>query len=439
MLLRAENLTVERGGRAIVDGVDLEVGRGELVGLIGPNGAGKTTLLKAMIGVTAASGAVFLQDSPLEKLSANERARRVAFLPQDHEIAWPVKVREVVALGRQPWRQGSCFGDYARGQIIAEAMARMGVEGFAERTADTLSGGERARVLIARALAQMTPLLIADEPVAGLEDEALLLALFWYPACLPCPGIWLACCDADRALDERDGNRVLICVDIKFRAERACDCAARFDEERPVGMFDLEQGFAFSEVDAAFGFGIADAERRVCVEREDGSILEGDGLLLADCGRIGERSRVWFWGLERESGGADDECRGCGGQGQEDGFAAPARVSGCGTTETGPVKESEQGFDLPVSGRIGWVLFPFEESFPGVWADVRVLQLCVPERGGLPPLGLVLLVRHRLAHSPFAGDRFAVPERFSAISAIASAMSVLTVVGETDKRRAISS
>ncbi|MGV0909773.1 ABC transporter ATP-binding protein [Martelella sp. FOR1707] len=169
MLLRAENLTVERGGRAIVNGVDLQIRRGELVGLIGPNGAGKTTLLKALIGVTAASGAVFLQDSPLEGLSANERARRVAFLPQDHEIAWPVRVREVVALGRQPWIQNSCFGDYARGQVIAGAMARMGVDALAERTADTLSGGERARVLIARALAQMTPLLIADEPVAGLD------------------------------------------------------------------------------------------------------------------------------------------------------------------------------------------------------------------------------------------------------------------------------
>ena len=169
MLLSAENLTVTRGDRTIVEGVDLQVRGGELVGLVGPNGAGKTTLLKALIGLMASSGAIFLQDRPLERLSAQERARRVAFLPQDHEIAWPVKVREVVALGRQPWSESSCFGDYARGQIIAEAMARMGVEDLAERTADTLSGGERARVLIARALAQMTPLLIADEPVAGLD------------------------------------------------------------------------------------------------------------------------------------------------------------------------------------------------------------------------------------------------------------------------------
>ena len=169
MLLRAENLTVRRDGRAIVDGVDLEVRRGEFVGLIGPNGAGKTTLLKAAIGLLPATGSVHLQESPLESLKAVERACRVAFLPQDHEIAWPVKVRHVVALGRQPWRERGAVGDFAGGQIIAEAMARMGVDAFADRAADTLSGGERARVLIARALAQATPLLVADEPVAGLD------------------------------------------------------------------------------------------------------------------------------------------------------------------------------------------------------------------------------------------------------------------------------
>lgn len=169
MLLRTERLTVERGNRIVVDGVDLEVASGEFVGLIGPNGAGKTTFLKASIGLLAASGRVFLQGRPLETLSAAERACRVAFMPQEHEIAWPVTVRHVVALGRQPWRERGLAGDYAGGQIIAEAMARMGVQGFAGRSADTLSGGERVRVLIARALAQTTPLLMADEPVAGLD------------------------------------------------------------------------------------------------------------------------------------------------------------------------------------------------------------------------------------------------------------------------------
>ncbi|AMM82968.1 ABC transporter [Martelella sp. AD-3] len=176
MLLGVDNLTVRIGGRAIIDNVTLSVGHGELVGLIGPNGAGKTTLLKACLGLARASGDVNLADRPLAAMTPLERARAVAYLPQDHEIAWAVAVRHIVGLGRQPWREASVFGDYAGGHVIARAMECMGVDALADRRADTLSGGERARVLIARALAQAAPLLVADEPVAGL-DPAHQIAL----------------------------------------------------------------------------------------------------------------------------------------------------------------------------------------------------------------------------------------------------------------------
>ncbi|WP_432443055.1 ABC transporter ATP-binding protein [Martelella lutilitoris] len=176
MLLGVDNLTVRIGGRAIIDNVTLSVGHGELVGLIGPNGAGKTTLLKACLGLARASGDVHLADRPLAAMTPLERARAVAYLPQDHEIAWAVAVRHIVGLGRQPWREASAFGDYAGGHVIARAMECMGVDALADRRADTLSGGERARVLIARALAQAAPLLVADEPVAGL-DPAHQIAL----------------------------------------------------------------------------------------------------------------------------------------------------------------------------------------------------------------------------------------------------------------------
>ncbi|MBB4123096.1 iron complex transport system ATP-binding protein [Martelella radicis] len=176
MLLSVDNLTVRIGGRAIIDNVGFSVGHGELVGLIGPNGAGKTTLLKACLGLTRASGNVHVMDTPLARMTPLQRARAIAYLPQEHEIAWAVAVRHVVGLGRQPWRECSAFGDYAGGQIIARAMERMGVDTLADRRADTLSGGERARVLIARTLAQATPLLVADEPVAGL-DPAHQIAL----------------------------------------------------------------------------------------------------------------------------------------------------------------------------------------------------------------------------------------------------------------------
>jgi iron complex transport system ATP-binding protein len=164
-LLQLENLTVKRGECPVLDGISLTVGQGEFVGLIGPNGAGKTTLLRAALGLLPHLGR-----SNLAALTPQDRARIAAFLPQAREIAWPVTVESVVALGRVPHRAGS-HGPKDQA-AINRALDRMGLSGFRGRTATALSGGEQARVLIARALAQDTPLLLADEPVAGLDPAA---------------------------------------------------------------------------------------------------------------------------------------------------------------------------------------------------------------------------------------------------------------------------
>lgn len=154
-LLALENLSVKRGTTLTLDAATLRVEPGECVGLIGPNGAGKSTLLRAALGLIAAEG-----QSTLAALPPAARARAAAWLPQAREIAWPVRVAHLVALA-----QG---GNEAAPQVAA-AMAQMDITGFAQRSATELSGGEQARVLIARALAQDTPLLLADEPVAGLD------------------------------------------------------------------------------------------------------------------------------------------------------------------------------------------------------------------------------------------------------------------------------
>ena len=161
-LLRLENLTVRRGPCPVVDGVTLTVAEGDCVGLIGPNGAGKTTLLRAALGLERFSG-----HSSLAALPATTRARAASFLPQARQIAWPVDVETLVALGRLP-HAGARPGP-ADAAAVEAALARMGLEGFRHRIATRLSGGEQARVLIARALAQDTPLLLADEPIAGLD------------------------------------------------------------------------------------------------------------------------------------------------------------------------------------------------------------------------------------------------------------------------------
>lgn len=159
-LLSLENLTVRRGECPVVDRVSLTVGEGEFVGLIGPNGAGKTSLLRGALGLLPHEGR-----SSLASLIPAARAKAAAFLPQGRDIAWPVTVETLVALGRAP-HGGADDG------AVEDALERMGLQGYRTRIATALSGGEQARVLIARALAQETPLLLADEPVAGLDPEA---------------------------------------------------------------------------------------------------------------------------------------------------------------------------------------------------------------------------------------------------------------------------
>ncbi len=159
-LLSLDNLTVRRGDCPVVDHVTLTIGPGEVVGLIGPNGAGKTSLLRGALGLLPHEGR-----SSLAALPPAARARAAAFLPQGREIAWPVTVETLVALGH-------ASQDGAGGPALEEALDRMGLQAYRHRVATALSGGEQARALIARALAQDTPLVLADEPAAGLDPEA---------------------------------------------------------------------------------------------------------------------------------------------------------------------------------------------------------------------------------------------------------------------------
>lgn len=167
-LLTLDRLTVRRAGCPVVDGVSLTIAPGECVGLIGPNGAGKTTLMRAALALMpAASGR-----SSLAALPPAQRALAAAWMPQSREIVWPVTVAALVALGRLP--HGPAREDHP---AVTRALDRMALTAFRHRRATELSGGEQARVLIARALAQDAPLLMADEPVAGLDPAAQIGAM----------------------------------------------------------------------------------------------------------------------------------------------------------------------------------------------------------------------------------------------------------------------
>jgi iron complex transport system ATP-binding protein len=175
-LLSISGLRVRLGGKAVLHGLDLSVEAGEFVGLIGPNGAGKSTLLRSALGLLPYSGTVLLDGADVAALPARGRAEKAAYLAQEREIAWAVPVETVVALGRAPHRRGFAAPGPRDDAIVEEAMRRMDVAAFRDRIATDLSGGEKARVLTARALAQDTPLLLADEPTAGL-DPAHQIAL----------------------------------------------------------------------------------------------------------------------------------------------------------------------------------------------------------------------------------------------------------------------
>ncbi|MGW2509731.1 anchored repeat-type ABC transporter ATP-binding subunit [Streptomyces scopuliridis] len=176
--LDVRSVTVELGGRLALDGVDLTVRTGELVGLIGPNGAGKTTLLRAVLGLlTPRTGTIHLDGGP-----AGKGRDTVGYVPQRHEFAWdfPLSVERAVLTGRTHrigWLRRAGAADR---EAVGEALERVAMADLRQRPIGELSGGQRQRVLVARALALRPKLLLLDEPFTGLDvpTQELLTALF---------------------------------------------------------------------------------------------------------------------------------------------------------------------------------------------------------------------------------------------------------------------
>lgn len=168
--LTIEALRVTLGDRAVLDGIEAEIRPGGLVGVIGPNGAGKSTLARAIMALLPArSGCVTINGANVATLSRTELARQIAYLPQGQTIHWPLAGERLVALGRLPHLGPfSSVSDKDRA-AIERAMDRADVGHLRPRVVTELSGGERARVLIARALAVEAPALIVDEPLAALD------------------------------------------------------------------------------------------------------------------------------------------------------------------------------------------------------------------------------------------------------------------------------
>jgi iron complex transport system ATP-binding protein len=167
-LIEARGVTVYLGGKRVLDSVDIAARAGELVALVGPNGAGKSTLLHVLSGdIEPVSGTVQVHGVALQSWTDRELALRRAVLPQDPSVTFPFLVDDIVRMGRAPWTRTAA--QEHDDTVVEEALLEADIADLALRQFPSLSGGERARVCLARVLAQRTQLLLLDEPTASLD------------------------------------------------------------------------------------------------------------------------------------------------------------------------------------------------------------------------------------------------------------------------------
>lgn len=169
-LLEIRNASFSYGKTPVLEDVSIALREGSVTAVLGPNGAGKSTLINVMGGTLAPSeGSVLLEGNPLDSYPSNERARRIASVAQETYIPFPFTALEVVLMGRAPYLPAMGFERRIDVEAALHAMDAMDCEHLADRDIGALSGGERRRVIVARALAQGTPVLLLDEPTNFLD------------------------------------------------------------------------------------------------------------------------------------------------------------------------------------------------------------------------------------------------------------------------------
>ncbi|TFG56026.1 MAG: ABC transporter ATP-binding protein [Methanomassiliicoccus sp.] len=169
-MMKIEDIGFSYREKPVLEKVDLEVKKGEIIGILGPNGCGKTTLLKLLNrNLHPNVGKVLMDGTDLEEISKRRIARHIAVVPQSNEIRFAFSVRDIVMMGRMPFLdrfQGESLED---ARIVDEAMEKTNIKEFSDRLINTMSGGERQRVIIARAIAQRPEIILLDEPTLHLD------------------------------------------------------------------------------------------------------------------------------------------------------------------------------------------------------------------------------------------------------------------------------
>ncbi len=209
-MIEVEGVGATLGGRTVLDGISLTIGKGRILGVLGPNGCGKSTLLRCIAGLLKPSaGEVRIDGVPVRSMKPKTIAQLMAFQAQESVVALGFTVRSIVEMGRLPHRTFFEADDARDAQIVEHSMAQMGIAALADRAVETLSGGERQRVSIARALAQDTAVLILDEPSNHLDVHHQFAVL-----------------DLLHELVDRSGLTVVITLHDLRLASRICDSIA---------------------------------------------------------------------------------------------------------------------------------------------------------------------------------------------------------------------
>jgi len=247
-LLSLADVSVTLRGARVVDSVSLAIAPGEVVALLGPNGAGKTSLIRASLGLIECSGAALLSDRNPRDLSARERALRAAYLPQKPQSIWPLSVERLVALGRYAYGAAPDRLSVTDQAAVDDAIAACDLNALRGRRMDEISGGEKARAHLARALAQHAPLLVLDEPSAGLD-----------------PGQALGVADIVRAHGARGGAALFSTHDVTLAA-RAADRVLLLKSGRVVALGAPRDALTNETLEAAYG-------RRARVRDLDGALV----------------------------------------------------------------------------------------------------------------------------------------------------------------------
>lgn len=221
MALCFQDVFVHLGGNAALGGVSGELAAGKITAILGPNGAGKSTLLACLAGLRAPdAGKITLDGQPVAGLAPKARAQSIGFLPQRGEVHWDLRVEALIALGRLPFHQG--WGKSEEdAKAIAAAMQASDCAHLAQRGAMGLSGGEQARVLLARVLAGQPKWLLADEPLANLDPGHQLDTLDIFQACARA-GMGIGLVLHDLGLAARVADEIILLHQGQLLARGAC-------------------------------------------------------------------------------------------------------------------------------------------------------------------------------------------------------------------------